>query len=340
MTNTNEPIIIITMGDPAGIGPEIAIKSLINPEIHGLCRPILIGTLKSLQKTAMHLNLDIAFKAIPAPGYAKGKTGTIEVIDLNNVDTEKLKTGIMSAEAGRASIEYIEKAVNYALQGECEAIVTAPINKKAISLAGSRHIGHTELIAALSNVKDPLTMFSVRGLRIFFLTRHLSLKDAVRAVKKDSIIETTVKIAQALARIGLADPYIAIAALNPHASDEGLMGTEEAKEIYPAVKELRNMGLNVDGPVPADSVFHQAVEGKYEAILSMYHDQGHIAAKTLDFYGTVSVTLGLPFIRTSVDHGTAYDIAGKGVVNAKSLEEATKLAAKLVASSSRASGPD
>lgn len=340
MTNTNEPIITITMGDPAGIGPEIAIKSLINPEIHRLCRPILIGALKSLQKTAMHLNLDIALKAIPAPGDAKGKTGTIEVIDLNNVDTQKLKVGTMSAEAGRASIEYIEKAVNYALQGECEAIVTAPINKKAISLAGSRHIGHTELIAALSSVKDPLTMFWVKGLRIFFLTRHLPLKDAVRAVKKDRIIETTVKIAQALARIGLADPYIAIAALNPHASDEGLMGTEEAKEIYPAVKELRNMGLSVDGPVPADSVFHQAVEGRYEAILSMYHDQGHIAAKTLDFYGTVSVTLGLPFIRTSVDHGTAYDIAGKGMVNAKSLEEATKLAAKLVASSSRASGPD
>ena len=219
------------------------------------------------------------------------------------------------------------------MEGEIDAVVTSPIHKKAISLAGSPHIGHTEMIAAQCGVKDPLTMFWVRGARIFFLTRHKPLKDALEAVRKQRIIEVTVEIAKALKRIGLDDPRIAIAALNPHASDDGLIGTEEEQEIKPAVEELQKNGIRAKGPIPADSVFHQAVEGRYDAVLSLYHDQGHIAAKTLDFYGTVSVTLGLPFIRTSVDHGTAHDIAGKGIANPRSLEEAIKLAAQLASES-------
>jgi len=339
MTKNRRPTIVVTMGDPAGIGPEIAVKSLLRPEIYGVCKPVLIGDLKILRKTIEQLKVNVKFEAVRSPRDAEGKTGTIEVIDLRNIDAEKLEIGKISAEAGRASIEYVEKAVEYALRREAEALVTAPINKKAINLAGSSHIGHTELIAALSGVKEPLTMFWVRGTRIFFLTRHIPLKDALKAVKKEKIKETTVKIDEALRKIGIKEPRIAIAALNPHASDGGLIGKEEEREISPAVEEMKKMGIDVCGPVSADSVFHQAVEGRYDAVLSMFHDQGHIAAKTLDFYGTVSVTLGLPFIRTSVDHGTAHEIAGKGIANPKSLEKAIELATEIVNASSLTSEP-
>ncbi|MFB0568290.1 MAG: 4-hydroxythreonine-4-phosphate dehydrogenase PdxA, partial [Nitrososphaeria archaeon] len=330
MPNDKTPVLGVTMGDPAGIGPEISIKSLMKPEMYQVCRPVLIGDLSVLKRTAERLGLDVKFKILRSPRSAGRKNAAIELIDLGNVDLQRLEIGKVSAVAGRASIDYIEKAVGYALMGELDAVVTGPINKKAISLAGSSFIGHTEMIAALCGVKEPLTMFWVRGARIFFLTRHLPLKDALKAVKEQRIIEMTVKIADALMKIGLDEPRIAVAALNPHASDGGLIGTEDEQEIEPAVEELRKRGINVRGPVPADSIFHQAVEGRYDAVLSLYHDQGHIAAKTLDFYGTVSVTLGLPFIRTSVDHGTAHDIAGKGIANSRSLEEAMRLAAAVV----------
>jgi len=330
MRNDKTPVIGVTMGDPAGIGPEIAIKSLMKPEMYLVCRPVLIGDLSVLENTAERLGLDVKFKTLKSPRSAGRENAAIELIDLGNVDLQRLEIGKVSAEAGRASIDYIDKAVEYALMGELDAVVTGPINKKAISLAGSPHIGHTEMIAALCGVKEPLTMFWVRGARIFFLTRHMPLRNALEAVKEQRIVEMTVEIADALKTIGLDEPRIAIAALNPHASDGGLIGTEDEQEIKPAVEELRKRGINVLGPIPADSVFHQAVEGRYDAVLSLYHDQGHIAAKTLDFYGTVSVTLGLPFIRTSVDHGTAHDIAGTGIANPRSLEEATKLAAVIV----------
>jgi 4-hydroxythreonine-4-phosphate dehydrogenase len=330
MTRTERPTIMLTMGDPAGIGPEIAVKTLLNPEVYERCKPIIIGDIKLLQKTAIQLKEKVRFKTITTPRNFEEKVGTIEVVDLNNVDLETLQIGEISAEAGKASLEYVEKAVEYALQKEVDAVVTTPINKKAISLAGSNHIGHTEFIAALSGVGEPLTMFWVRGARIFFLTRHLPLKEALKSVKRERIVDTTITIARALRGIGVTDPHIAIAALNPHASDGGLVGSEEEEELTPAIKEVRKLGIKVYGPIPADSVFHQVIEGRYDAVLSLYHDQGHIAAKTLDFYGTVSVTLGLPFIRTSVDHGTAHEIAGRGIANQTSLDEAIKVAVDLV----------
>lgn len=334
MIKTKRSTIAITMGDPAGIGPEILVKSLLKPELSKLCNLIIIGDLKLLEKINKQLRADIHFKAVNSLRNVEGRIGIFEVIDLKNVDIEKLEIGKISEESGRASIEYIKRAVEYALKKEVEAIVTAPINKKAVSLAGGSHIGHTELIATLSGVKKPLTMFWVRGVRIFFLTRHLPLQDAIKAITKERIIEKTIQIEKELKYIGVREPQIAIAALNPHASNGGLIGKEEEREICPAIEELRKTGINAYGPIPADSVFHQAVEGRYDAVLSMFHDQGHIASKTLDFYGTVSVTLRLPFIRTSVDHGTAFDIAGKGIANSKSLEEAIKLAAKLIDASS------
>ncbi|RJS93879.1 4-hydroxythreonine-4-phosphate dehydrogenase PdxA [Candidatus Bathyarchaeota archaeon] len=329
MMSADRPIIGVTMGDPAGIGPEISIKALSKFELYDLCKPIIIGDLGILEKTREKLDLNVQFRIVNSPSESIGKAGIIEVIDLKNIDLNSFRLGKASAEGGRASIEYIEKAAYLALHGEINAVTTCPINKQAISMAGSPYIGHTEMLAALCDVKDPLVMFWVRGVRIFFLTRHIPLSRAIQAVKKDRIIKVVTRIVSELHRLGLNKPTIAVAALNPHASDRGLIGDEEEKEILPAVEELKSKGFNVVGPVPADSIFHKAFEGRYDAVLSLYHDQGHIAAKTADFFGTVSVTLGLPFIRTSVDHGTAYDIVGKGIANSKSLEEAIKVAAYL-----------
>ncbi|MBS7641037.1 MAG: 4-hydroxythreonine-4-phosphate dehydrogenase PdxA [Candidatus Bathyarchaeia archaeon] len=329
MNSLARPVVGITIGDPAGIGPEISIKALLEKSIFNECMPILVGDLSVLEEVNRRLSLGANFRVIDFLEEARGIAGRIEVIDAKSVDVKDITVGAASATSGRASILYIKMAVEHALRGKINAIATAPINKKAINMAGSEHIGHTEILAALCGVRDPLTMFYVRGLRIFFLTRHAPLAEAIKAVKKERIIEATLRINKALGWIGIHNPRIAIAALNPHAGEDGLIGDEEIREIIPAIKELRDMGLNVVGPLPADSIFHQSLERGYDAILSLYHDQGHIAAKTLDFYGTVAVTLGLPFIRTSVDHGTAYDIAWRGLASPKSLIEAIKLAARL-----------
>jgi 4-hydroxythreonine-4-phosphate dehydrogenase len=327
--NPSKQAIGITAGDPAGVGPEISIKALLENAVLEKCIPILVGDLAVLGEVSRRLKLDVNFKSIDSPREAVGERGVINVIDVGCVQPGDFTVGAASASSGRASIKYVERAVEYALRGEVNAIATAPINKRAINMAGSKYIDHTEMLAALCGVKDPLTMFWVRGLRIFFLTRHMPLIEAVRAVKKDNIIEMALKVNRALRWLGIEKPKIAVAALNPHASDGGLMGGEENREIIPAVRELQRAGLNVAGPFPADTVFYQALERGYDAVLSLYHDQGHIAAKTLDFYGTVAVTLGLPFIRTSVDHGTAYDIAWRGIANPTSLVESIKLAADL-----------
>lgn len=324
-----KPIVAVTMGDPAGVGPEISIKALLCDEVLKKCIPILVGDAKVLGEANQRLGLKARFRIIGSPTEAKQKKGEINLIDLGNVNVENLVIGAASAESGRASIQYIEKAVEYAIKREVDAVATAPINKRAVSMAGSLHIGHTEILAALCNVKDPLTMFYAKGLRIFFLTRHVPLIDAIKAIKRERIINMTLRVHRALQWLGIDRPKIAIAALNPHAGEEGLLGNQEAEEIIPAVRELRHLGLDVIGPLPADSIFHLALERGYDAVLSLYHDQGHIAAKTLDFYGSVAATLGLPFIRTSVDHGTAYDIAWRGLASPRSLIEAIKLAADL-----------
>ena len=328
MSSVDRPIVGVTMGDPAGIGSEITLKALSKTDVCRLCKPIVIGDLRLLESVSKKLSLNVLLRDVDSPGMASGKVGVIDVIDLKNIDPSSFEFGKASARGGKASIEYIERAVDLALNGELDAIATCPINKRAIRMAGSPYIGHTEMLGALCKVKNPLVMFWARGVKIFFLTRHIPLAEAIQRVKKELIVNKVTRIVIELRRLGFDNPVIAIAALNPHASDGGLIGDEERKEIVPAVKELKSRGFQVVGPIPADAVFYRAFEGHYDAVLSLYHDQGHIAAKTLDFYGTISVTLGLPFIRTSVDHGTAYDIAGKGVANSRSLEEAIKLAAQ------------
>jgi 4-hydroxythreonine-4-phosphate dehydrogenase len=324
-----KPTIGITIGDPASIGPEIVVKALSKKEIREICKPVVIGDRKLLLRTTKKMGADLKMESINRPLDFRGGDGAIGVIDLKNVDLRTLQLGRISKEAGKASIEYVERGVEYAMDGELDALVTAPINKESINRAGCPYIGHTELIGALTGTEEPMMMFWVRGVRIFFLTRHLPLIKAIEAVKKNRIVETTVRIDGMLRKMGIERPRIAIAALNPHASDGGLVGREENEEIVPAVEELQELGVDAGGPFPADSLFHYAFTGKYDAVLSLYHDQGHIAAKTVDFHGTVSVTLGLPLIRTSVDHGTAFDIAGRGIADSRSLEEAIKVAAEL-----------
>ncbi len=214
------------------------------------------------------------------------------------------------------------------MSGEIDAIATTPINKESIKAGNVNFIGHTEMLAHLSRTEDPLTMFQVQNMRVFFLSRHLSLRDACDAVKKNKIKDYIKRSLEALKQLGIKEPLLAVAGLNPHNGEHGMFGDEEVKEILPAVKECVEDGLNVLGPIPGDSVFAMALKGRYDGVLSMYHDQGHIATKTVDFERTISLTIGMPFLRTSVDHGTAFDIAGKGIANGVSMYETIRLAAE------------
>lgn len=319
MVSVNPPLVGITIGDPAGIGPEIVVRALANDAVRGSVSPVVIGDRWVLDRAIDATGVRLEF----------GAEGHARLIDLANVD-RRLQWGKIQATGGGAAGQFIERAVEEALAGRIEALATAPINKEALWRAGYRHLGHTEMLADLTHSSDPLTMFQVRNLRIFFLTRHLSLREALEQIARARIAAMLPRVDAALRMLGIERPRIAVAALNPHAGEGGALGREEMDEIAPAVAEARARGLEVDGPVPADSVFAQALDGRYDAVLSLYHDQGHIAAKTLDFHGAVSVTLGLPFIRTSVDHGTAFDIAGKGIAKADSMIAAILAAVDLV----------
>ncbi len=289
----NRPRIGITAGDPAGIGPEIVAKTLREGEIIDLCEPVVFGPID------------------PA-----------EIAGLG------IRTGEVSAQGGRIAFESIERAVAAAKRGEIDAVATAPINKESLRAAGVPYIGHTEILAGLTGSDDPLTLFETLGLRTFFLSRHVSLRQACDLVTEERVYRYLVRSCLALKNdLGIDDPLVAVAGLNPHCGEHGLFGNEE-EGIERAIERAKADGLRIAGPVGADSVFHQAKIGRYDAVLSLYHDQGHIACKTLDFERTISLTLGLPFLRTSVDHGTAFDIAGKGTASAVSMIEAVKTAAR------------
>ncbi|HXF82559.1 MAG TPA: 4-hydroxythreonine-4-phosphate dehydrogenase PdxA [bacterium] len=313
----DHPTVAVTIGDPAGIGPEIVVRAIAEEAVRRSAALVVVGDGAILERAAT------------VAGVALGLDDRTTLIDLANVPAD-LPWGQVRPEAGRAAAQYVERAVAEALAGRVDAIATAPLNKEALWAAGYAVPGHTELLGQLTGVADPLTMFQVRGLRIFFLTRHHSLREALARITRERLMERLPRIDAELRRLGFDRPRLAVAALNPHAGEGGALGTEERDIIAVAVREARARGLDVSGPVPADAVFAQALEGRYDAVLSLYHDQGHIAAKTLDFHGTVSVTLGLPFIRTSVDHGTAFDIAGRGIARADSMAAAIIAAADLV----------
>ncbi|MCL6553558.1 MAG: 4-hydroxythreonine-4-phosphate dehydrogenase PdxA [Firmicutes bacterium] len=319
-----EPVIGVTMGDPAGIGPEIVAKAVVRPDVRARARPLVIGNAAHLARTVTALGLRARVTTDGEPGPDR-----IVVHDVAVPALDGLRMGAVQAVAGRAAAAYVEAAVRLARDGRVAAVATAPLHKEALWAAGYPYPGHTEMLEALTGSPYSLTMFQVRGLRVFFLTRHLPLREAIAQITAERTLQTLERMQDALARLGLPRPRIAVAALNPHAGEGGRLGAEEGAHLEPAVLEAQRRGLDVVGPVPADAVFAQALEGRYDAVLALYHDQGHIAAKTLDFHGTVSVTLGLPFIRTSVDHGTAFDIAGKGVAREDSMAAAIVTAAQL-----------
>lgn len=324
----NKSLIVIPMGDPAGIGPEIVVKAMGSEEIINSADCIVVGDKQIIQKAINITKTKLEIHSISSVDDAKFKKGILNLIDLNNVDMKQFSYGEVSGMCGRAAYEYIEKSIQLAMNHEVNAVATTPINKESLKAGGIDFIGHTEIFAALTNTKDPLTLFETSGLRVFFLTRHLSLRAMLDMVKKERIIDYAIRCEKALKKLGVEEGIMAVAGLNPHCGEHGLFGVEEMEEILPAVQELKNMGYKVEGPIGADSVFHQAYTGKYNSVLSLYHDQGHIATKTLDFHRTISITAGMPILRTSVDHGTAFDIAGKGIASEVSMVEAIKLAAK------------
>lgn len=325
------PLVGITMGDPASIGPEIVAKALANPEIYTACRPLVIGDSQVLGRALAATGVKLGLQTVTEPARGTYAHGTIDLIDLRNVAVEGLVWGKVQAEAGQASFEYIDRSIALASAGLIDAVATAPINKEAIKAAGVSFIGHTEMFGEKTGTRDPLTMFEVKGLRIFFLTRHLSLAQAIAQITVERTVDYLLRCKSALEQLGLSNPRLVIAGLNPHAGEHGLFGTEEMTILEPAAEQARTRGVQVSGVLPADSVFWHAAQGRFDAVLSLYHDQGHIAAKMYDFERTVSLTIGLPFLRTSVDHGTAFDIAGKGTASPVSMEEAIRTAARYAA---------
>lgn len=323
-----KPIIAVTMGDPAGIGPEIVAKSIADKATFDVARCIVIGDKKVMEKAIEIVGADLKVNVVDSPADGDYSYGVLNMIDLDNIDMSRFEYGKINAMCGQAAFDYIKKSIEITMDKQADAVATTPINKESLHAAEVDFIGHTEIFGALTGTDDPLTMFETNGLRVFFLTRHKSLRDMLDDIKKDRIIDYVERCTDALRRLGVKEGTMAVAGLNPHSGEHGLFGWEEVKEIAPAVEELKERGFNVAGPVPADSVFHQAAQGRFNSVLSLYHDQGHIATKTLDFDRTISITNGMPILRTSVDHGTAFDIAGKGVAGAVSMEEAIRLAAK------------
>ena len=326
MTAETRPIIAITIGDPAGIGPEVVVKALADKTLYDLCRPFLIGESGTVQEAITLTQKSLKLHTIDSAADANGQFGMIDILDMHNLDRAKVKMGQISAECGRASMEYLEMAMQLAMNHEITAMVNAPINKEATMLAGYIGLGHLEYMAQATKTKTYATMLATGNLRCVHLTTHYSLKEACDRVKKDFILSRLILTDESFRQWGFGKPVIGVAALNPHAGEGGMFGREEIEETTPAVKEAVRLGIDARGPFPADSIFNRAIKGEFDVVLVMYHDQGHIAVKVHGFEKSVSVALGLPFLRTSVDHGTAFDIAGKGIANAESIEEAIKTA--------------
>ena len=322
------PRIGITVGDPAGIGPEISLKAIADQRILDACSPILVGDAKHLLALARHLSIPFTPTLIATN---QGLPDDLRGVGLYSVDNinDDIHIATESASTGRASAEYIESAARLCLNGELDAMTTAPISKRALSLAGYPFPGHTEFLAHLSGCHDFAMAFVAPTLRVALLTIHVALADVPSLVKKQDLARLIRLVDRELRKYGIASPRIAVAGINPHAGEGGLFGHEETHEMRPAIQECRVSGIDVSGPYPGDTVFVRASRGEFDLVISCYHDQGLIPIKCLSFNEAVNVTLGLPFIRTSVDHGTAFDIAGKGIANPASMIAAIQLAIDL-----------
>lgn len=334
---SKKSLIGITMGDPTGIGPEIAVKALNLREIYSICRPVIIGDADVISQICQITKLNLRMNPVEKVSKGKYQYGTLDILNMDNVDINKLVYKKVSKMGGKASLDYIYKAIDLAMNKEIQAVVTGPIHKKAINLAGCPHAGHTEIFAERTHTKDYAMMLVEGNFRVVHVSTHLSLRQACGFVKRDRVL-TVIRLANnAMKDLGIESPRIAVPGLNPHAGDEGLFGNEEEKEIVPAIDMAKKEGIQVDGPIPPDSVFVKLKGGKYDVSLAMYHDQGHIPAKLLSWawdeeaqkwtvMSGINTTLGLPIIRASVDHGVAYGKAGEGKANPQSLIEAIKLA--------------
>ena len=321
------------MGDPAGIGPEVVLKAVAEEEVQRICIPVIVGDAQLLAHTARTLDLQSGYDIVrvgePLPEQASGPL----IFHLDNINGV-IEPGVESAAAGKAAGGYIEAAVELCAAGSVDAIATAPINKRSLFLGGYSFPGHTEFLAHLTGSEEFAMAFVAANLRIVLISTHVPLAEAIRLVKRELIVRTIHLTNRELKRWGIDRPRIAVAALNPHGAEGGLFGMEETSEIAPAVAECRNADdINVEGPYSADTVFLRASRGEFDAVIACYHDQAMIPVKCLSFGEAVNVTLGLPFIRTSVDHGTAFDIAGKGIAEHSSMVAAIKLAAELASRS-------
>ncbi|KGQ41420.1 4-hydroxythreonine-4-phosphate dehydrogenase PdxA [Gallibacterium anatis] len=324
-----KPVLGITMGDAAGIGAEIIVKSLADKHLYEIAQPVVIGDKKMMQRALDLLQSPLKINVVTNLDNLNAKYGTIDLVDLDNVPAD-LPYSQVDPRAGKAAYEYVEKAVQYAMANKIQAVVTAPLNKEALHAGGKMFPGHTEILAQLSGTKDYAMMLVSEKLRVIHVTTHVQLRKACDLVKKERVL-TVIKLADENAKmLGFKQPRVAVAGLNPHSGENGMFGDEDHKEIVPAVEAAKQLGINASGPIPPDTVFHRAANlNEFDIVVVMYHDQGHIPIKLLGFDTGVNVTVGLPFIRTSVDHGTAFPIAGKGIADSKSMTESLYLAAQM-----------
>ena len=317
------------MGDPVGIGPEIISKALAETSVYETCRPLVLGDAGVMTDTNLWLKTGLSIRPADAPEAGLYQSGSVDVVGLSDLDIQQLTYGHPTRETGRAMVTYVTQGISWAMKGRIQGLVTCPINKAAMHMAGEAFDGHTELLAQQTNTSGYVMMMAGRKLRVALATIHLPLSQVSTKLTTEAILETIRITEQALRdAFGIRKPRLAVAGLNPHGGEDGLFGDEEVRVISPAVEKARDAGVDISGPHPPDTLFHQALEGRWDAVVCMYHDQGLIPFKMVHFSDGVNVTLGLPIVRTSVDHGTAYDIAGTGKADPKSLVAAIDMAAK------------
>ena len=322
----NKPKIGITLGDIAGIGPEVAIKVLQNPIVEQICSPIIIGEYSTVKYYTDLLLPNRHVQIIDTPEDVISDPNSIQILDLKNIQFAGVRLGKVNQECGRASLDYIRAGVNWCLDKKLDALVTGPIHKEAVQMAGIGAPGHTEFLANLCRTSEVRMLLVVNHLRAIHVTTHMSLRKALDFIKTERILETIRFGQQALTDLGINRQRIAVAGLNPHASEGGLFGTEELDQIAPAIELARSEGVEIHGPIPPDTVFHRMNKTEFDLVIALYHDQGHIPLKLIGFDSGVNITVGLPIIRTSVDHGTAFDIAGQLKANSASMFKAIQLA--------------
>ena len=333
MAEEYRPLLAITMGDPAGIGPEIVLKALLHADVYARARPLVIGDRQALERAAAWVDATgLTYDVVSQPEDGQYQPGTLTLLDLQSSPPGGYAIGEVTAEAGRAAVEFVFAACDLAMAGRVDAVVTAPLNKAAMHLAGFNYPGHTELLTERTGA-DRVSMLLVGpSLRVVHISTHVSLKEAIDRITHKRVEEVIDIAFEACQALGIESPRIAVAGLNPHASEGGLFGDEEAREIIPAIEAARQRGLNVSDPQPPDTVFLRATKGEWDIVVAMYHDQGHIPMKLLAFDSGVNVSIGLPILRTSVDHGTAFDIAGTGRASEESMLAAIDVAIQLGAS--------